>query len=438
MHPESFDSWGRFPKVRHRGIRALQWRSDPLPEVEGSVLPYGLGRSYGDSCLNEDGTLLSTTGLSRLIAFDAREGVIRVEAGISLSEILQFIVPRGWFLPVTPGTRFVTVGGAIANDVHGKNHHGDGTFGCWVRCFELLRSDGSRLICSPDENRELFEATIGGLGLTGLITWAEFQLKPIHNPLIEAQQVRVRNLDEFYEVNAESERDYLYTVCWIDILAKGDNLGRGIYMRGNHAAPGAEKLPALRFRQRLAVPFDAPSFALNSLSVRAFNFAFYRKQFRRVQGGTIPFEPFFYPLDAVGRWNRIYGKRGFFQYQCVVPTESGAMRSILQEISRSNEGSFLVVLKTFGDRPSPGMLSFPRPGITLALDFPNNGNRTLALFERIDAVVRDHGGALYPAKDARMPADLFESAFPRWREFSRHVDPRFSSSFWRRVTRENE
>lgn len=434
MHPESFDSWGRFPKVRHQEVRALQWRSDPLPATNGTLLPYGLGRSYGDSCLNDGGTLVCTTNLSRLMAFDHGTGVLRAEAGVSLAEILQFVVPRGWFLPVTPGTKFVTLGGAIANDVHGKNHHADGTFGCWVRRFELLRSDGTRMVCSPDENADYYAATIGGLGLTGLITWAEIQLKAIHNPLIEAQNIKLRNLDEFYEVNAASEKDYVYTVSWIDILAKGDSLGRGIYMRGNHAAPVSEDLPKLRWGTRLAVPLDAPAIALNSWSVRAFNFAYYNKQLRKVQEGLIPFEPFFYPLDMVRRWNRIYGKRGFFQYQCVVPTESGSMRSILQEISRSKEGSFLVVLKTFGDKVSPGMLSFPRPGVTLALDFPNNGERTFRLFQRLDAIVRDHGGALYPAKDARMPAEMFRSAFPRWREFSRYVDPRFSSSFWRRVT----
>lgn len=434
MRPDRFESWGRHPRPCEQEVRTLHWRSDPLPEAGSSLLPFGLGRSYGDSCLNEGGILLSTTGLSRLISFDPGTGVLACEAGVSLAEILQLVVPRGYFLPVTPGTKFVTLGGAIANDVHGKNHHADGTFGRHVRRLELLRSDGRRLLCSPTENQELFAATIGGLGLTGLITWAEIQLRPIHNPLVQAESIRIRNLDEFYEVNDASEHDFVYTVAWIDILARGRNLGRGLYNRGNHASPTEADLPRLRWRPRLSVPVDAPGWAINPLTVRAFNFAYYRSQLRRVKAGAIPYEPFFYPLDAVARWNRLYGRKGFFQYQCVVPTRSEAMREILDRIARSAEGSPLVVLKTFGDLPSPGMLSFPRPGVTLALDFPNRGKRTLQLFEELDRVVLEAGGALYPAKDARMPPELFQASFPNWREFARHVDPRFSSSFWRRVT----
>lgn len=412
----------------------MQWRTDPLPEGKGPLLPFGLGRSYGDSCLNEGGTLLSTTSLSRFISFDHATGVLACEAGVSLAEILQLVVPRGWFLPVTPGTKFVTLGGAIANDVHGKNHHADGTFGRHVRRFELLRSDGSRRICSPTENVELYRATIGGLGLTGLITWAEIQLRPIANPLIAAESIRFRDLDEFYEINAASERDYRYTVAWVDVTAGGKRLGRGIYNRGNHAAPVDRDLPKLRWTSRITVPFDAPSFTVNPLTVRAFNFAYYRKQLRKVRAGLTPYEPFFYPLDALAKWNRVYGRKGFFQYQCVVPQESDAMRRILAEIARSAEGSPLVVLKTFGSLESPGMLSFPRPGVTLALDFPNRGERTLRLFERLDAIVAEVGGRLYPAKDARMPASLFQQSYPNWREFAAYVDPKFSSSFWRRVT----
>jgi len=434
LHPDRFESWGRFPRVCKQEVRSLRWRGDPLPAAEGTLLPFGLGRSYGDSCLNEGGTLLSTTGLDRLISFDHTTGVIRLEAGVTLADVLRFAVPRGWFLPVTPGTKFVTVGGAIANDVHGKNHHADGTFGRHVRAFELLRSDGSRLLCTREENAALYRATIGGLGLTGVITWAEIQLRPIHNPLIEAENVRFRNLDEFYEINAASERDYRYTVAWVDVLARGKNLGRGIYTRGNHAAPVTGDLPKLRWTSKITVPLDAPSGSINPLTVRLFNFAYYRRQLRRVRAGLMPYEPFFYPLDAVAKWNRVYGRRGFFQYQCVVPKETEAMRAILETIAASEEASPLVVLKTFGSLPSPGMLSFPREGVTLALDFPNRGERTFRLFERLDELVREAGGALYPAKDARMPPEMFRLSFPNWEEFARHVDPRFSSSFWRRVT----
>ncbi len=427
-----FESWGRYPKAEQE-ILPLAWRSDPLPEARRSLLPHGLGRSYGDSCLNDGGALLSTSTLDRLIAFDRGSGVLRCEAGLSLAAILDFAVPQGWFLPVTPGTKFVTVGGAIANDVHGKNHFADGTFGCFVRAFELLRSDGSRLRCSPEENAGLYAATISGLGLTGLITWAEIQLRPIHNPFIEGQTIRFGGLDEFYEINADSERDYLYTVAWIDILAKGRSLGRGLYMRGNHAPPIPNGPPSIRRSRKLTVPFDAPGFLLNSWSVRAFNFAYYRKQLRKVKAGLTTFDPFFYPLDAISRWNRIYGPRGLLQWQCVVPVESGAIGPILSEIARSKEGSFLVVLKTFGPKASPGLLSFPRPGVTLAVDFRNGGPRTFGLLDRLDAMVRECAGAIYPAKDARMSGETFRRSFPQLEAFSTFVDPAFSSSFWRRV-----
>lgn len=428
-----FESWGRYPQA-HQRLLPVGWRSDPLqlPE-EGNVLAVGLGRSYGDSCLNDGGTLLTTRFLRRWIDFDSEAGVVRCEAGVSLEEILAVAVPRGWFLPVTPGTQFVTVGGAIANDVHGKNHHVAGTFGRFVRAFELLRSDGSRRVCSPTQNVELFSATIGGLGLTGLITWAEIALQPAPNAWVDTESIRFRNLEEFFALSAESV-EWPYSVAWVDCFAKGDNLGRGLFSRGRHAAPidGAPRKPATR---SLSVPFDAPAFLLNGLTLRAFNVAYYRKQLSRVARARVHYRPFFYPLDAIHRWNRLYGKRGLLQWQCVVPTDSQAIRRILEDISRSGEGSFLAVLKTFGNVRSPGLLSFPRPGVTLALDFPNRGTPTFALLDRLDAIVREHLGALYPAKDARMSPETFRAGFPNWEKLAALADPRFSSSFWRRVTR---
>lgn len=427
-----FESWGRLPKVQQE-LLPLRWRSDPFPPAAGMLLPHGLGRSYGDSCLNDGGTLLWTRGLSRLISFDRSEGILRCEAGVSLEELIDLCVPQGWFLPVTPGTKYVTVGGAVANDVHGKNHVKDGTFGRFVRAFELLRSDGQRLLCTPTENEALFRATIGGLGLTGLITWVEVQLRPINNPLIRAETIRFGGLDEFYAINDESEGDYLYTVAWIDVLAKGSSLGRGLYIRGNHAPPIPGGLPPLRPSRKLEVPVDAPALLVGPWSTRLFNFAYYRKQLRKRAAATTPLDPFFYPLDAVLHWNRLYGKRGFFQWQCVVPIEGGAILSVLEEVARSKEAAPLAVLKTFGDLPSPGLLSFPRPGVTLALDFPNRGDRTLHLLDRLDRVVRESGGALYPAKDARMSPETFRGSFPNLEAFLPMIDPRFSSSFWRRV-----
>jgi len=386
--------------------------------------------------------MLDVSHLNRFLAFDEQKGILRCEAGVTLADILTLIVPRGWFLPVTPGTKFISVGGAIANDVHGKNHHRAGTFGCHVTRFELLRSNGERLLCSPDENVELFRATIGGLGLTGLILWAEFRLKPVHNPFILMERIRYRSLAEFMALSNDSDQDFEYTVAWVDCLASGQQLGRGLFMRGNHAEPLGSELREWQGdgsrSPRLSVPVDMPSFVLNTLSMKAFNAVYYRAQHNDRVRKLVPYEPFFYPLDAVQHWNRMYGKRGFLQYQCVVPLDDGyeVMKALLETISRSGEGSFLTVLKKFGDVPSPGMLSFPRPGLTLALDFPYHGQKTLTLFERLDQLVRESGGAVYPAKDAHMTAESFQAYYPQWKEFAQYIDPHCSSSFWRRVTRQ--
>ncbi|HEU5228655.1 MAG TPA: FAD-binding oxidoreductase [Ktedonobacteraceae bacterium] len=431
-------SWGRYPKLKPSRVIPIYWRNEipDLSLLKEPVLPYAYGRSYGDSCLNESGIALDMSHLTRFIAFDEETGLLRCEAGVSLAQVLELTVPRGWFLPVTPGTKFVSVGGAIANDVHGKNHHVAGTFGCHVTRFELLRSSGERLICSPSENVELFRATIGGLGLTGIILWAEFRLKPITGPFIAMERIRYSSLKEFMEISDASDQDYEYTVAWVDCLASGQQIGRGLFMRGNHdrseqyagkQAPG--KLP-------LAVPLDFPSFVLNTLTVKAFNTAYYHAQRSKVIRKVVPYDPFFYPLDSIHQWNRMYGSRGFMQYQCVVPFENGyeVMLDILSRISRSGEGSFLAVLKKFGAIPSPGLLSFPSPGLTLALDFSNNGQKTLQLFEDLDRIVRRNGGSVYPAKDARMTPESFQTYFPQWHEFEPLIDPKFSSSFWRRVT----
>lgn len=420
----SLGAWGRLPaSPAAREIR-LADRGAPLPVTEGPLLAHGNGRSYGDVCLNSGGTLLHTRGLDRFIAFDEETGVLNCEAGVLLAEILEVFVPRGWFLPVTPGTRFVTVGGAIANDVHSKNHHADGTFGCHVRRFELLRSDGSRLNCSPTENADWFAATIAGLGLTGLITRAEIALRRIPGPGIAVANRRFNGLDEFFALNAEAEAAQPYTVSWIDCLARTP---RGILMSGDHSPE-----PVAARRGALAVPFTPPLSLVNGLSLRAFNEAYFHRPLAARQ--TVHYEPFFYPLDGVLHWNRLYGPRGFHQYQFVVPTrERAAVDEILRVIATSGQGSFLAVLKTFGERPSPGLLSFPLPGVTLALDFPNRGAATLELFARLDAIVAAAGGRLYPAKDARMPGELFRRSYRRLGEFMNFIDPAFSSDFARRV-----
>lgn len=424
-------SWGRYPSVRQRSL-TLRQASDPVQTGAEQVLPFGNGRSYGDVCLNDGGTLLLTRGLDRFIAFDPTTGVLRAEAGVLLSEILALIVPQGWFLPVTPGTRFVTLGGAVANDVHGKNHHVAGSFGEQVRRFELLRSDGTRLLCGPEQNIEWFRATVGGLGLTGLIAWVEIQLQRIANPWIVVEHRRFANLHEFFLLNDDYEARYPYIVSWIDCAATGRTLGRGLYLAGMHAPPGVVA-PAPPLRRPLTVPFTPPVSLVNKLSVRGFNGLYYHLP--RPARGLTPYQPFFYPLDNLLEWNRLYGARGFFQYQCVIPPESArdALREILARIAASGQGSMLAVLKRFGARTSGGLLSFPRPGVTLALDFPNLGPTTFALLNRLDEVTRQAGGAVYPAKDARMSGGSFRHYFPRWSIFANFIDPCFSSSFWRRV-----
>ncbi len=430
-----FQSWGRIPAVVQDAI-IPDWRSGLSIENIGSLLlPYGRGRSYGDSCLNDQETICVTSRLNHFIHFDRQQGILRCESGVGLDEILQLVVPHGWFLSVTPGTKFVTVGGAIANDVHGKNHHFAGSFGCHVTQVELLRTTGERLLCSPSENESMFSATVGGLGLTGLITWAEIKLKKIRSAFMDTETIRFENLAEFFSLSEESDRDWEYTVSWIDCLAQGKNLGRGLFMRGRHSEkPATEN--GEEGKSKLSIPVDAPNFLLNQYTVHLFNKFYYHKNRQKQVSKYQYYAPFFYPLDSIANWNRMYGRRGFYQYQCVVPLAGGQgiIASLLEIIATSGMASFLSVLKKFGEIESPGMMSFPRQGITLALDFPNYGEKVLALFERLDARVMEARGAVYPAKDARMSSDAFQHYFPQWREFSQYRDPGMSSSFWRRVT----
>jgi len=404
---------------------------------DGKVLCQGLARSYGDACLNDGGTLLDTTGLDRFIAFDEATGILRCEAGVSLAEILRVFVPRGWFLPVLPGTSFVTVGGAVANDIHGKNHHVAGSFGNFVRRFCLRRSDGQTLLCSEDCNAEVFRATIGGLGLTGMIEWVEIALKPVTNAWIDVETIRYDGLDDFFRLSEESERRFEYLVAWVDSSATGNSLGRGILIRGNHSADIHLRSQPPGAGAALDMPFDLPSFVLNRFTIRLLNFGYYHKQLRRFSRAIVPYRPFFSPLDGIGHWNRMYGKGGFLQWQCLVPVAEGrkAFREILATVARSGLASFVSVMKTMGSIPSLGLLSFPGPGVTLALDFPNVPD-SFKLLTRLDDLVADAGGRIYPAKDARMSAGHFQRFYPQWRNLERFRDPMFSSSLWRRLTGE--
>jgi FAD/FMN-containing dehydrogenase len=427
-------SWGRYPKTAHQYVHRPAW-NDQVPCIlsaaaAGSLLPYGLGRSYGDSCLNDGRELIDCRRLNRILGFHESSGMVRCESGVSLSEIIDVLLPKGWFLPVTPGTRFVTVGGAIANDVHGKNHHRAGSFGAHVRQIALHRSHDGLVICNAEQNVDMLRATIGGLGLTGVIAWADIQLKRVAGPWIDAEVVQFQSLDSFLELSRESDGRFEYTVAWLDCFA-GKNL-RGIFFRGNHAS---ERGMEVRRKRGPKLPIALPGWMLNRYTVKAFNSAYYKIHSAKKGESVVPYNSFFYPLDSVGQWNLLYGRNGFLQYQCVIPeNDVEAVGELLERVAHSGMGSFLGVLKQFGSAPSAGVLSFARPGITVALDFAMRGERTLKLLQSLDEVVRQSGGALYPAKDARMSPALFEASFPRWRAFVPFIDPKMSSSFWRRVT----
>jgi FAD/FMN-containing dehydrogenase len=433
---DSFESWGRYPRTKQK-VDQLFWPSDfPVNDTSNSSqLPVGEGRSYGDVCLNDKNVVLLARGLNRLLAFDSQTGILRCESGVTLAEILDLFVPRGWFLPVTPGTKFVTVGGAIANDVHGKNHHLAGTFGRHVLRFGLSRSDGTQMECSPAQNAELYSATIGGLGLTGLISWAEIQLKAIVSRKIKYQGVQFNGLEEFMALS-EANSHCEYTVSWLDSTARGDDALRGIFMIGDH--DGNLEPRNGSSGAKFTVPIDLPSFALNRSTVGAFNTLYFHKQFRKRVATLVDYEPFFYPLDVALHWNRMYGKDGLLQFQCVVPTSGGlqAITEMLTTSAKSGLASFLTVLKIFGNVQSPGMMSFPVPGITLTLDFPIRSDRSFSLVDRLGEITLAAKGRIYPAKDARMTASQFQSFYPQYRAFSRYIDPKFSSSFWRRVNGE--
>ena len=397
---------------------------------DGAGLAQGNGRSYGDVCLNPGGRLWRTTGMDRFIAFDPASGRLRCEAGALLRDIQRMSLAHGWLLPVTPGTQMITVGGAIANDVHGKNHHVLVSFGDHVLSLRLARTDGRVIDCGPHREPGWFAATVGGMGLTGVIVEAELQLRRVAGPWLVTDTVPYRNLDEFFALADGSEAGWEQTVSWVDCLS---GIGRGLFFRANLA--DIPDRGARSGRRPTRVPFVPPVSLVNALSLRSFNEAYFLLNRLKAGHAIAHFEKYTYPLDNLHDWNRVYGPRGFYQYQSVVPREGGqgAVHAMLEAIKASGQGSFLAVLKTFGARAGVGMMSFPRPGVTLALDFPNRGEVTHRLFKRLDAIVRDAGGRIYAAKDARMPRALFESGYPRLAEFLQYRDPGISSSMSRRL-----
>jgi FAD/FMN-containing dehydrogenase len=400
---------------------------------DGLRLASGARRSYSDVSTCSDARIIDMTRLDRFCGFDALTGLLTVDAGTNLDEILTHFVPRGFFLPVTPGTRFATLGGAVANDVHGKNHHRSGTIGCHVEAISLLRSDRGVIRLSAHSDPEMFAATIGGLGLTGIILDVTIRLQPIRSAWLDCETIVCPDLDRLIAALSGTQRNFEHGVAWIDCAARGKSLGRGIVSAANWCEDG-DLLPH-DAGQRVQIPTDRLGGLLNPLSIRAFNALYYALGSRRPARSRVHYAPFFYPLDAIGGWNKLYGRAGFYQYQCVIPTSGAAagVRTLIEQISASGQGSFLAVLKSFGCKPSPGYLSFPRDGLTLALDFRNRGPETLALLDRLDETVLSSGGRLYPAKDARLPAPLFATGYPSLETFRPHVDPLITSDFWKRI-----
>lgn len=398
-------NWGNYPQIEAE-VAAPEFEEALRAALaaEGTLLARGNGRCYGDAALHH--RILSTLRWNKFLDFDEEKGILECQSGVLLSDILDFIVPRGWFLPVTPGTRFITLGGAIAADVHGKNHHRDGCFSQHLLYFDLLVGTGEIYRCSPTEHADLFWETVGNMGLTGIILRARFQLQPIETAYIRQETIQAKNLAEIMSL-FEASVSWTYTVAWIDCYQSDASVGRSLLIRGEHALhselpPQLRSAPLLlKKRRRWTIPFHFPNWALNPLSIRAFNFLFYHKERLLKNTKIVPYDTFFYPLDAILHWNRMYGKKGFTQYQFVLPQENSrkGLQEILQTIRQSGQGSFLTVLKLFGPGHPRARHAFPIAGYTLALDFKINANLP-HLIQQLDTLVRNYAGRIYRAKDA--------------------------------------
>jgi FAD/FMN-containing dehydrogenase len=416
-------NWGNFPSVEAREHIVGPSSAAALLRAEDSLIARGLGRSYGDASLNRQ--VLSTLSWNRFLDFDAQTGVVVCEAGVSFRDLIDVFLPRGFFPPVTPGTKYVTVGGAIAADVHGKNHHGEGSFGRYLTEVQLLLPSGEVVTCSRDQRHDLFRASLGGMGLTGVILAAGFRMKPVTSAYIVQQTTCCPDLDAVLRA-FEDARQATYSVAWLDGLARGRHLGRSVLFRGEHASP-TDLSPRHRqnpfvipHKRPWSMPVFLPGFTLNRFSIGLFNQLYYTRAKLGRQQTVVDYDRFFYPLDHIQNWNRMYGRRGFAQYQFVLPLSAGpdALRDLLQRIAASGQGSFLSVLKLFGPGEADGgLLSFPREGYTLAMDFPINP-QTLELMDRLDERVIHYGGRVYLAKDSRMRAEVFRAGYDQAARFT--------------------
>ena len=412
--------WGRYLRKLSTVTRPQQ-TSEAVPLESGHMIVRGQGRSYNSAAMSAEGLVMLSERLDRVIAFDENTGVLRAEAGTTLAKVLDEFVPRGWFPPVTPGTKFVSLGGCVAADVHGKNHHRDGAFGAHLADLEIVLADGSRRRCSPQQDAELFWATVGGMGLTGIISEVSVQLRPIETAHIVVEHRQASDLDELLTMLEDESLDDHYSVAWIDCLARRRSMGRGILMRGHHAEVAAlqgqvEDPLRLKLRRRFNLGFDLPSGLLNSLSGAVFNHLYYWSQGRRETPFITDYESFFYPLDSVGNWNRMYGPRGFVQYQCVFPpaTARRGLRILLEQLAHSGRGSFLGVLKRFGPEGA-GLLSFPMEGYTLAIDLPVTNPELFTFLDRLDEIVMEHGGRVYWRRTRVLSPAFLERCIRAWR-----------------------
>ena len=415
-------NWSNFPEVEanYTGFTSVSDLAQKL-EISEDVIFRGNGRCYGDASLNAN--IISTLDFNKFLFFDKDNGIIQVQAGVLLDDILKIIVPAGWFLPVTPGTKFITIAGAVASDVHGKNHHVDGSFSNHIISIDMMLADGQQVSCSSTHNAELFWATCGGMGLTGVILSVKFSLKSITSSFIDQTTIRASSLDEILDLFEENS-DATYSVAWIDCLKGGKNFGRSLLMLGEHFDLGDKKkylkVPLkVHSDPSLSIPFNFPGFALNKYSIKLFNTAYYHKAFSKIAKSVGHYDGFFYPLDAILYWNRMYGKQGFTQYQFVLPMEARkGLELILKKIQEKGMGSFLAVLKVFGDQKD--LISFPMKGYTLALDFAVT-DKLFPFLDELDQIVLEYGGRIYMTKDSRMEKDIFWKGYPRAEEFVKIV-----------------
>ncbi len=448
VHPTLIEGWGRFKSgIAYVAHPELERHFSEIIAEYGSerLLAIGNGRSYGDACLNSENVAVAIDRFDHAIEFDARKGIITCEAGISIQSIIETILPKGWFLPVTPGTKYPTLGGCFAADVHGKNHHHSGAFSSHVRWIDLMVANGEILRCSTRKNTDIFRATAGGMGLTGFILRMSIQLIPVESAFIFTRQIRAFDLESLMQILYENDDDWPYTVAWVDCSGKGDISGRGVVNLGRHAM--CDELSVRKrvspfkapYRSSVRIPFVAPFSMVNRLTSRLFNEMYFDKE--AINGNSpkiVSYDSYFYPLDSIRCWNRLYGRRGFVQYQFVIPFE-GSEQCLLEILKRCSGNGFrptLAVLKRLGEES--GLLSFPRRGWTLAIDFPYKPG-LLSFLDILDRLILDYSGRIYLAKDARMKADTFKSMYPElkmWQEVKYNLDPRgvFSSDLSRRLS----